>query len=549
MNKLFSLLIFVLLLLTFVSAESTTEEISAINDEDSVSIANEVTEVENEVETQEAGTDPSSSFYGMDVLFDNLKYRISSDKTRIGLRISNERLKEAINRAENGDLEGLKRAIEAHEQILAKLNEKAFSGDLSAREKILLESAIIAQNNRIDSLMLELEGLAEADVSESLREMKDNNDDVTLQVDGYKEKFVSEFERKEGFAKSKLVTDSLKQRESLKLYAEILPGREKTIVTFKYDFAQKEFGEKQLTSDELLTQLRERIEETALDTKEIIKIETASDEQSLNRDDFLERAKAEELRQVSRSNLAVTGRVTDDSLDSDKSDRVDNSNSLSKSKLIVEIKQDGDKNEYRVNAVFRTVIDSTDETVIIEQTSIWLNGFTLDVLKSIAQEKQKIKEDDSSSELGKTSYSGNIRIDRVNFEIKSLEGSKPNRIIFKIYGENNVEGKMILETSADNELVYEGWLKAEEIGDESDRVSAKILAKLQRNGNILSGPVEATLEDGSNFEGELKLIERFESNTKVKDKEESKELDDDSEETDDSGKDSDDEIESSENNS
>ncbi len=392
-NKFFGIFILIVLSLFVVSAQDsdTTAEISDLDEEESVAIADEVLEVEQEVETEAAGTDPSSSFYGLDLFFDNMRYRFSSDKGRAGIKISSERLQEAVERAENGDLDGLKRAIEKHKEILAKLNERMLEGEFSTREKILLESAISAQNSRIDSLLLELEEFAQQDVLGSLDDLRESNQEFNTPVRGYKEKFISRFEEKEGFTKSRLVTDSLNQRESAKLHAEILPGKGKTIVTFKYEFAQKGTIDNELDSSELIAQLQETIEKLSANTKDSLKIQTANIENSLTREKFVERVEEQRIRADSVKTISAD--VVDDNSERD--------NPLGKNKLVIEIRKDENRYESKISAVFRTVIDSTEESEIIDKTSVWLSRFTTDVLESIAEKNIEIEDnasDDSDSD-------------------------------------------------------------------------------------------------------------------------------------------------------
>jgi len=183
----------------------------------------------------------------------------------------------------------------------------------------------------------------------------------------------------------------LNQRESAKLHAEILPGKGKTIVTFKYEFAQKGTIDNELDSSELIAQLQETIEKLSANTKDSLKIQTANIENSLTREKFVERVEEQRIRADSVKTISAD--VVDDNSERD--------NPLGKNKLVIEIRKDENRYESKISAVFRTVIDSTEESEIIDKTSVWLSRFTTDVLESIAEKNIEIEDnasDDSDSD-------------------------------------------------------------------------------------------------------------------------------------------------------
>ncbi|MEK6846856.1 MAG: hypothetical protein AABY16_01670, partial [Nanoarchaeota archaeon] len=109
----------------------------------------------------------------------------------------------------------------------------------------------------------------------------------------------------------------------------------------------------------------------------------------------------------------------------------------------------------------------------------------------------------------KSSYSGWLRVDQVTFKFQSIGNSNAKEIKAQVYGENNVQGKMELELVSDGNgvRVYEGRLKAEEIGDSDDRISLTLRAEVKNEGNQWSGPLRATLEDGYVVDGEMTIYE------------------------------------------
>ena len=62
--------------------------------------------------------------------------------------------------------------------------------------------------------------------------------------------------------------------------------------------------------------------------------------------------------------------------------------------------------------------------------------------KSIAQ--KSIREHNKDVKIPE--YSGSLRIDSVNFKIQSTPDSKPGRLVFQLSGENNLAGKLVLES-------------------------------------------------------------------------------------------------------
>ncbi len=109
----------------------------------------------------------------------------------------------------------------------------------------------------------------------------------------------------------------------------------------------------------------------------------------------------------------------------------------------------------------------------------------------------------------KSSFSGWLRVDQFTFKFMSIGDSNAKEIKAQVYGQNNVQGKMELQLVSDGNgvRVYEGRLKAEEIGDSDDRISLKLRAELKNEGNQWIGSLKATLEDGSVVDGEMTLYE------------------------------------------
>lgn len=109
----------------------------------------------------------------------------------------------------------------------------------------------------------------------------------------------------------------------------------------------------------------------------------------------------------------------------------------------------------------------------------------------------------------KSSYSGWLRVDQITFKFQSIGDSNAKEIKAQVYGQNNVQGKMELKLVSDGNgvRIYEGKLKAEEIGDSDDRISIVLRAEVKNDGNQWYGPLRVTLEDDSVVDGEITIYE------------------------------------------
>jgi len=136
---------------------------------------------------------------------------------------------------------------------------------------------------------------------------------------------------------------------------------------------------------------------------------------------------------------------------------------------------------------------------------------------------QKIEE---YKEKSYYTWSGDMKLDQLSFKLQGQSNIGENEVKLKVYGENNVRGKMTLEVAnkgADGIILWRGEIKIEEIGDDDDKIEGNVEAKIPLKGG--DGKITIFQKDGSKIEGTINLVKQGVStaeSVKVKQSEESK---------------------------
>lgn len=196
---------------------------------------------------------------------------------------------------------------------------------------------------------------------------------------------------------------------------------------------------------------------------------------------------------------------------------------LGKLKLQLESTQDTEtaktfvlKNDESAVSGTLTLQRSADE--VYDGLAIWRGDLTLrvgtdqsfsgDVVIALQEKRVGAQKFEEYREKVRSSYIGSMQLDQLQLRLQSTTNSNLDRLVFHVSGEKGVTGEMTLERDGD---VYVGHLNiAEDDGD--DRLSARVIANLVREGRTLSGEIKAELDEHSSagvgtYEGTITIYE------------------------------------------
>ncbi|MCK4929143.1 MAG: hypothetical protein KAR76_05355, partial [Methanosarcinales archaeon] len=182
---------------------------------------------ENETELTDPGTTPDSFLYFMDVAMDNLALAITfndDDKIDKQLEIAEERLAEAREMAEKGDIEGMQDASDEHGKMLVKLKAKLKDIDNGDSEgelekEIKIQQKIKEHSNKIEDVKekLKIKIQVEGNITAEQQELIDS---ILASLEGQTGEVEIEIENEKSKTKIKIETETGKDGDEVETEIE-----------------------------------------------------------------------------------------------------------------------------------------------------------------------------------------------------------------------------------------------------------------------------------------------------------------------------------------